>query len=276
MALTKTYTKSPCALDSLIQAIQQDAAITVALDLTTTSLLGNQLTVGFKADLSDWSEVDALVTAHDGVALPQNSTQVVTGTVTVTTTKDSDGTDLTRQKITALGWTIQDHYFEFKLGTLASTGLYSKKADGTAFGFCTMKFYRDVAGVETLITGNDAADQSYLTTNAIRTDVIWEMTNDLDIISGYMAFAAAITVDVRFWVVVVPDLPEIYGGSKELVTGGRNLRFMEPCVPFVIEGRTVKHLVYGGTYHTNKIKLTYRHPAGFNDAISMSIGLYKA
>jgi len=274
--LSFVYTKTPVEGTRLSQEISS-SAITIAVDHVTT--VADQLTIVFKADLSD-AEVtilDAIVAAHTGAPLAQSTQAVsVTNSIDLNQPKDTDNTVLSRTKITALGWTMQDHYFEFKLGTLASTGLYSKKSDGTAFGFCTMQFYRDVAGVETLITGNDAADQSYLTTNAIRTDVIWEMTNDLDIISGYMAFAAAITVDVRFWVVVVPDLPEIYGGSKELVTGGRNLRFMEPCVPFVIEGRTVKHLVYGGTYHTNKIKLTYRHPAGFNDAVSMSIGLYKA
>jgi hypothetical protein len=73
MALTKTYTKSPCALDRMIQEIQNDTAITVALDLSATSLLGNQLTIGFRADLADWTEVDTLVTNHSGVPLPQNT-----------------------------------------------------------------------------------------------------------------------------------------------------------------------------------------------------------
>jgi hypothetical protein len=189
---------------------------------------------------------------------------------------DSDLSVLTRPKITALGWTMQDHYFEFALGTLASTGLYSKNAAGTDFGFSTMRFYESVAGVETLIAGGNELSQTYLTANAIRTDVLWEMTNDIDVISGELRFAADITVDVRMWVVVVPDVPALYGGSKELITGGRNLRMIQAKTPFFIEGRTVKHLVYDATYHTNKFQMVYRHPAGFNDTISMTIGLYKA
>lgn len=72
MSLTKVYTKTPVALDSLIKAISDSVNIIIALDSATTSLFGDQLTVGFKADLSDWSYVDAIVTAHDGVPLPQN------------------------------------------------------------------------------------------------------------------------------------------------------------------------------------------------------------
>ena len=70
MALTFTYTKTPVALDSLRQSISQ-STIAVAQDLTTTSVFGDQLTVGFKADLSgsEVTTLDAIVAAHTGVPL---------------------------------------------------------------------------------------------------------------------------------------------------------------------------------------------------------------
>jgi hypothetical protein len=72
MALTFSYTKTPVALDRLIYEIQT-SAIPVALDLATTTAFGSQLTVGFKADLADSTVLDALVAAHSGAPLPQNT-----------------------------------------------------------------------------------------------------------------------------------------------------------------------------------------------------------
>jgi hypothetical protein len=187
---------------------------------------------------------------------------------------DSDLVPMSRPKITTLGWTLQDHWFEFTLGTVGS--VYSKTAAGVDTGFVTMKFYKDVAGVETLITGADATDQTFLTANAIRTDLDWEATHDVDIISGDLRFYEDIVDDVRFWCTVVPDIPAIYGGSKELITGGRNLRMIDKKIGFLLEGRTVKHLIYSATYHTNKFKMTFRHAVGVDYTVGMAIGLYKA
>lgn len=77
MALTKLYTKTPFALDRFITEVLANTNITVALDLTTTTSFGDQVTIGFKTDLADWSYVDALIAAHAGVALPQNAIQPV-------------------------------------------------------------------------------------------------------------------------------------------------------------------------------------------------------
>lgn len=77
MALSKVYTKSPCALDSMISQIQHDVNITIALDLANTNLFGDQLTIAFLADVADWTQVDADVAAHNGTPLPQNNVQSV-------------------------------------------------------------------------------------------------------------------------------------------------------------------------------------------------------
>jgi len=76
---TYNYTKTPCALDSLIQSIQQ-SAIATALNIPATSLYGSALVVSFNGELSetDQATLDAIVSAHTGVPLPQNTVASVT------------------------------------------------------------------------------------------------------------------------------------------------------------------------------------------------------
>jgi hypothetical protein len=45
--------------------------------MTVTSLLGNQLTIGFKTEPMDWGFIDALVEAHAGNPLPANVVNTV-------------------------------------------------------------------------------------------------------------------------------------------------------------------------------------------------------
>lgn len=64
------YTKTPVSLERLIQEIEQ-SSITVALDIPGTSAFGDQLTVAFKAELSQSEEetLDDLVANHTGESL---------------------------------------------------------------------------------------------------------------------------------------------------------------------------------------------------------------
>jgi len=65
------YTKTPCAIDSLTQEIQNSLIIT-ALD--HINLLGSSLSIFFKADLSndDIAILDSVVSVHAGTPLIQN------------------------------------------------------------------------------------------------------------------------------------------------------------------------------------------------------------
>lgn len=74
---TYSYTKTPCAIDRLTQEIQQSPIVT-ALD--HMNLFGSALDILFKADLSDTDKslLDALVAAHAGQPLPQNTVTPVT------------------------------------------------------------------------------------------------------------------------------------------------------------------------------------------------------
>lgn len=188
--------------------------------------------------------------------------------------RDANGSSLYRQVQTTPGWTFQDHNFEYQAGTLGS--VFSVNAAGTAFGFTTLNFYEMVSGAESLITGTNATSQTYLTANAIRTDVIWEMTNDFDVIEGDLRFFDTITSDVHLFTVIAPDVSYAYGGSRELITGGKNLRFIRPQDPVAINGRVSKHLAYSSVYHTNTFQIILRHIAGFSSRFAMAIQLYKA
>lgn len=78
---TKAYTKSPSSLDRLIQEINS-SAITIALDLPSTFILGNQITVTFKADISEneWVIMDGIIEDHTGepIVPVSTATEVVT------------------------------------------------------------------------------------------------------------------------------------------------------------------------------------------------------
>ena len=266
MAMTEyDYTKSPCAVDRLTQEIQTSSIIT-ALD--HINLLGSALSIFFKDALSegDVTTLDTLVTNHGGQPLPQNTPTLVQ----TTAPKDSDGSDLSRTKLAPAGWTFQDHSFSFTTGTL---GVYEKKADGSDFGFVTLKFYEGALGSETLITGANATDQSYLDANCTKTVIDFEPTHDYDVIGGEIRIMGTLTDDVRAWIVVVPDIPAAYGGSKELLTGGMNLKGR---VEYAIDGRVVKHLVYSNVYHTNKIRIILRHAVGVKGNFEGCIDFYKA
>lgn len=71
-----SYTKNPCAIDSLEVAIRV-SAITIALD--TITILGSSLSITFKNTLSAEEALllNEIVIDHDGVALPQNFVQKV-------------------------------------------------------------------------------------------------------------------------------------------------------------------------------------------------------
>jgi hypothetical protein len=188
------------------------------------------------------------------------------------TPKDSDGSPLQRVKVTTTGWHYQLHGVEFETSKIDS--VYSKKVDGTNYGFSTMKFYKDASGVETEITGEDL-NQAYLDANCIKTVMDWEATHDLEIIGGFLKQLSTPSDDVRLWVVGVPDVSEAYGGSKPFVVNV-NLKYIGLEEGVRVDGRAPKYMTYSATYHTNKIRMMFRHAAGTKRKLSMIFELFKA
>ena len=188
------------------------------------------------------------------------------------TPRDSDGSPLSRTKITTTGWHYQLHGLEFETSVKDSN--YAKKADGTNFGFTVMKFYKDVSGTETEITGDDL-NQTFLDANCVKTIIDWEPTHDVEIVGGFLKQSSIPSTDVRMWVVGVPDVPEAYGGSK-LFASNINLKYVGLEDGVKVDGRAPKYLTYSATNHTNKIRLILRHGAGVKHKLSMIFEIFKA
>jgi len=181
---------------------------------------------------------------------------------------DSDGAPMSRLKLATSGWTIQDHYFELTTCTLNS--IYSKKQNNVDFNFCTMKFYENVNGVETEITSNDQSD---LDARCIKTVIDWTPTFDYDVLGGNIKSCGAIVQDTRLWIVGVPDWSEQYAGSKEMVSGGKNLKYYNLLE---LDGKVVKHMTYS-PYNTNKIRFIVRTPvAGYKTMLACTVLFYKS
>lgn len=186
--------------------------------------------------------------------------------------KDSDGSPLQRIKITTSGWHYQLHGLEFETSKLNS--LYSKKVDNTNYSFGNLKFYESIDGIETEITG-DNLNQSYLDSSCIKTIMDWEPTYDLEIIGGMLKMNTSPNEDLRMWVVGVPDVPEAYGGSKSFAVNV-NLKYVGIEEGVKVDGRAPKYLTYNATYHTNRIRMIFRHSAGFKHNLMMVFEIFKA
>lgn len=179
------------------------------------------------------------------------------------TPKDADGSILIRPKAAKAGWVFALLPVEFTTSKLNS--LYAKKYDGTDRTAFTYKIY-------------DANDQeiteAQYEVNAVKTVIDFEPSFDYEIIGGQIQQKTIPTSDIRLWVVAVPDVPEAYGGSKEMV-GGVNLKFIDPTDKVQADGRVSKYMQYSATYHTNKLRLIARHPAGTQHELLLLLEIFR-
>ena len=178
---------------------------------------------------------------------------------------DADNAPLTRNKVAPLGWCYQLHCVEFETTTLGS--IYSKDASLSDFNFSTVKYYKDELGTQ-------CSDQSDADANCIKTVVDWEPTHDYELICGSLKICSDITQDIRAWLVGVPDLPTSVGGSK-LMASNVNLKFLAKYDQLTTDGRAAKHMTYSAAYHTGKLRLILRHPAGNKTPFLLMMEFYK-
>jgi hypothetical protein len=184
---------------------------------------------------------------------------------------DSDGSPLQRVKITNSGWHYQVHGVDFETSKLNS--VFNLKIDGTSFNYCQIKFFESVNGVDSEITGGNL-NQTYLDSNCIKTQVDWEPIHDYELIGGFFNQTQIPSDDVRLWLIGVPDIPEAYGGSK-LFISNINLKYIGLESGVKVDGRSSKAVAYSATYHTNKMRLTLRHPAGYNHKCQILFEIFK-
>ena len=186
--------------------------------------------------------------------------------------KDSDGAVLQRVKVTTTGWSYQLHGLEIDTSTI--DGTYSNKADGTPYGFSALKFYKTVDGADVQITGDDL-NQTFLDSNCTKTVLDWEPNHDYELMGGQFFQKSRPTDDVELWVVGVPDVPAAYGGSKEFISQ-LDLAYIDVGQGIKIDGRAPKYLTYNATYHTNKMRFIFRHPAGYKHEMHIVFEIFKA
>ncbi len=180
---------------------------------------------------------------------------------------DTDGAAIVRNKAAKRGWTFCSMPFEFETARLNDT-LYSKDSAGADRSFITLKAY-DGGGSE--VTTPGILDANYAT--IVKTVIDFEPPYDYEIIGGDLRTLTTITSDMRLWLIAAPDVPAPTG-SKEM-GGGINLRYLSPGNVWSVDGRVTKYATYNATFHTSKIRLIFKYPAGTNENLAVTIQLYK-
>lgn len=177
---------------------------------------------------------------------------------------DLEGSPIYRSKAAKSGWTYNLNGVEFETSVLSS--IYHKDFEGNDQSEATIKFYNS-SDVELTVQGD-------LDTDCVKTVLDFEPLYDYEIIGGTIKSDLSITDDYRVWVVAVPDLTVLQGGSKVMVNN-INLRYIDPDNGVEADGRVSKYMTYNATYHTNKIRLIIKHPAGGKEKIMIAYEMYK-
>lgn len=179
--------------------------------------------------------------------------------------KDADGSVVVRPKAAKAGWTYHLTAPEFTTSTIGS--LHHQDVSGNTLTEAAVKFY-DANNTE--LTTQGSCD-----TDCVKTVFTFEPTWDYEIIGGTIKTAGTVTEDVRVWVIAVPDVPANMGGSKVMVQNV-NLKYVDPNNGIEADGRASKYMAYNATYHTNKLQLTVKHPAGHKLSMMMAFEVYRA
>jgi hypothetical protein len=234
-----------------------DSAIITALDYISQT--GDVLDIYMKDALSAGDEtiLDGVVSAHDGVQL------VEPAEVSITQNDPDTGGLAVSPKWAKDGWKQQMFEIEFETSKLNS--IHEKDINNVDIGWSSVKFYKDVASVETEWT---PADQADLDDNCIRTDLLWMPDADYMIKGGQMAQNAIPSEDVYLWAVGA-DLDAIYGGPQlTFLEGGLNLAFAPANMLMGVDGVAASlmeysHSVLGDGKGTNRIRFICRHSEGY-------------
>jgi hypothetical protein len=188
---------------------------------------------------------------------------------------DTDGASIVRNKAAKRGWTFCSLPIEFQTSRLAtgntsgSDDMYSKDSAGTTRSFISLKIY-DNSDVE--ITTPGVLNANYA--NAVKTVIDFEPPYDYEVIGGDIRTLTTISNDIRLWIIAVPDIAAPTG-SKEM-GGGVNLKYLAPGNVWSVDGRVTKFATYNATYHTNKLRMVLKYPAGTNENLQVIIQMYKA
>lgn len=181
---------------------------------------------------------------------------------------DTDGAQIVRIKAAKRGWSFWALPVEFNTSTLNGT-LYAKDASGTDIPGISCKIYN---GSDVEITTAGLLDSNLAT--CVKTVLDIEPAFDFEMIGGSIRINSNPSQDVRMWIVGAPDIPAIYGGSKEFASG-INLKFLAPDSSFEVDGRVTKYVTYNSSTHSGKLRVILKHPAGLNLNLQVIVHMYR-
>lgn len=116
-------------------------------------------------------------------------------------------------------------------------------------------------------------DETFVDANAVKTQIDIEVLKDYEMVGGKVLQAAKPTENVYGYMIAAPDIPEAYGGSKNICKGGFNFKFIDGL--YEIDGRAPKMMYYDASLHTNKIRLLFYHPAGYQHDLMFNLEYYR-
>jgi hypothetical protein len=181
---------------------------------------------------------------------------------------DVDGANVVRIKAAKKGWSFWAVPIEITTSTLNGS-VYCKDASGTDVPGITCKIY-DINNTE-IVTDNILG---LGINDCVKTVLDFEPTFDYELIGGALRINSNPSQDIRLWIVGAPDIPAIYGGSKEFASG-INLKFLAPDSSFEIDGRVTKYVTYSNVTHSGKIRIILKHPEGLQVNMQLVIHTYR-
>ena len=181
---------------------------------------------------------------------------------------DTDNAQIVRIKAAKRGWSFWALPIELTTSTISGT-TYAKDAGGTDITGIICRIYDENNG-EITTPGLLNANLS----TCVKTVLDFEPTFDYEMIGGELRINNNPASDIRLWIIGAPDIPAIYGGSKEFASGV-NLKFMAPDASFEIDGRVTKYVTYNAITHQGKLRLILKHAAGMSVNIQFVIHMYK-
>ena len=287
---TETYSIANDTLNGTVDTLKLKEAVeasSIVPTLNTVNTDDDVLDIVFDSALSgaEQTTLTGIVNAHDGIPTPQTATPQL---VKLTEEDPETGGIMFTPRYQPQGWLQQLFEIEFETSKLNS--IHEKDPENNDIGWSTLKFYKDVATVETEWT---PADQADLDTNCIRTDFLWMPTVDYQILSGQIAQINTPSNDVYVWGYGL-DLDTPYGGPQIVFAeGGINLAFVGSNQAVGLKGKGAPFLYYdkiktgvdakGKPVYTalppgvgsNRMRFIIRHPAGFKHRLQPIFEIFR-
>jgi hypothetical protein len=215
--------------------------------------------------ITDLSSGDLILSTAESSSGHISSAAVALERLRGHTSMDAEGAVFSRTKAAPAGWHFQLRCVE--ITTSSVSGCFTENVDGSTSGNFITATFKDIAG-------NTLTTQESVDTDCVLTIVDFEPSWDYEMIGGQLFQSAAPSSRVVLHVVAVPDVPAAYGGSVEF---GKsiNLQHIGQAGGINMDGRASKRLTYSATYHTNKLRMTFRHTAGMQHSCLLVFELFK-